>query len=309
MSLRVRQIRAVAERPGNAAIEIVGWTGGTTGLRYFICQPHDTPRYLSPQGSPSERVWLEPDGVRPLADGVEIEIRAALVRKLPSFAMVEVGLTIQGEADVGVARAQWPGIDTPDEWATEPIEQPAPEEDPTRPGGGAPIPGPKPRAGSFRKAAVALAALVVIAGAVFAAARWLGDHASPSATEETASEPGLPEPGEDLRARLRGLGGEAAFALGRALAEAGRVDDALLAHEHAAGQGHGPSAVVIARWYDPRSWSAEESPFSNPSRDRALRWYEQAKSAGVAEVQESIDALRATLDQQHVEQDARAAAD
>ena len=313
MAIRVRRIVAVADRPGNAVVEIAGWTKGVAGLRYFICHPHDTPRYLSPHGSPSERVWLEPDGVRQVGDCVEIEIRSALVRKLPSFAMVEVGLTSGGEAEMGVARAQWPGIDTPDEWATEPgYEPPTPgsEDDPTLPGGRPiPIPEAKPRVGGFRKPAVALVALVTVLLGALVAARWLEDPSQPPATDEIAGESGLPGPGEDLRARLRDLDGEAAFALGRALVVAGRIDDALLAHERAAAQGHGPAAVEIARWYDPRTWSAEGSPFSNPNPDRALHWYEQAKSAGVAEVQGDIDTLREAPDPPRVEQDARTAAD
>lgn len=314
MALRVRQIVAVAERPGNAAVEIAGWTAGVAGLRYFICQSHDTPRYLSPHGTPSERVWLEPDGVRQLGAVVQIEIRAGLVRKLPSFAMVEIGLTNQEQVEVGIARAQWPGIDTPDEWATEPAGEPPParpEDDQTLPGGGRiPIPDAKPRAGGVRRPAVVLGLVVAILLSALGAVRWGGgDPSTMPATNLAANEPGLPEPGERLRAQLRGLGGEAAFTLGRALAEAGRIDDALLAHEHAAAQGHGPAAVEIARWYDPRTWSAEKSPFSNSNLKSALRWYEQAKRAGVDEAQADIDALREAGDQLRVDQTAGASPD
>lgn len=201
----------------------------------------------------------------------------------------------------------------PPEPEPEPIHVQPPEPEPTPPP-------PRPDAGSRRwlPLALGLLALMLIIGGTWqlgllpwpvsdeepAADGEIGPAPEPQPPEsepqprpqpEPEPEP-QPEPARDWRAELleaasNGAPAEELFELGQGAAAAGELETALLAYEEAMRQGHGPALMAIGRWYDPASYSAESSPFSQPNPEQAASYYRRAGEAGVEEADEALRAL------------------
>jgi eukaryotic-like serine/threonine-protein kinase len=84
-----------------------------------------------------------------------------------------------------------------------------------------------------------------------------------------------------------------AWALARALQQAGMLDSAFAVSRELALRGHGEAAMAIAKMYDPRGWTGADSPFSRPNAAKALDWYRRAAAAGVGGAAEAASALAA----------------
>jgi hypothetical protein len=207
----------------------------------------------------------------------------------------------------------------PPEPEPEPIPPPQPEPEPLHvepePQPTPPIPTPRPDPGGRRwlPLALGLLALLLIVGGAWQLGLlpWPrdeqpasnGDVAPPPApqpepepepepTPQPEPEP-QPEPARDWRAELlEAVNGNAPadqlFELGQSAAEAGELETALLAHEEAIRQNHGPALLEVGRWYDPAYFSAGGSPFSQPNPEQAANYYKRAGEAGVAEAAEAL---------------------
>jgi TPR repeat protein len=77
----------------------------------------------------------------------------------------------------------------------------------------------------------------------------------------------------------------------------GRLADAQLLYFFAARGGHGPAAFELATMHDPGHFTAETSLMGEPDPFQAYRWYMQARSAGVADAEERLAALRTWAEQ------------
>lgn len=128
------------------------------------------------------------------------------------------------------------------------------------------------------------------------------------ARPETSPEPG---PGGAARSLIRELRAdppvdlERAFHAGQAFEAEQRRDDAYLMYFFAAREGHGPSALLLARQMDPATFS-DDGLLAEPDELQANKWYQVASRSGEPGAAEALQALRSRVEQQALAGDQRA---
>lgn len=154
-----------------------------------------------------------------------------------------------------------------------------------------PTPAPRRR---WPLLAALLALLVVIGGS---AGAWFGCwiegfgppacSAPPSAEVPVAEPPveavpsAAPEPPVEAELSCAGItDGSACLAVAQRALEQRQLEPARQLLQQAASLGSVEANVVIARMYDPQTWSAEASPVAAASWETAVYWYEKAARQG-----------------------------
>ncbi len=129
------------------------------------------------------------------------------------------------------------------------------------------------------------------------------ETATPSAEADTLSPPAEDtRPGAAARRLIRELRTtgspdlERAWLAARGFEQSGRTDDALLLYFFAAREGHGPSAMKLARAADPTSFH-EGGLFMQADPLQAHKWYDRAAAAGVDEARQAQAQLRTRVEQ------------
>ncbi len=131
-----------------------------------------------------------------------------------------------------------------------------------------------------------------------------GTVPAPSAEPASADavEKGDGGPGSAARRLIRQLRSQMPPDLDKAYAAAqdfernGKLDDAYLLYFFAAREGHGLSAMRLARLADPATFEAN-GLFEAPDELQANKWYGVALEAGVADASDALDKLRSTVEQ------------
>lgn len=298
--------------PGNSAgtaqIEISGLAPEISAVKFRIWRRHREQSYLGPAGSwQASAVDLTPQSIDRRENGLVLNVGPKVVDPIGSHGLpvkIEVFDPASGEK-LGESAAAFEGVLlSAARGAGEPLElPPAPEVLPPAAQPAPPPPNPAPAEAAKRSSRlpmVAGASALALIG--IGAAWWLvpgGKNASPpdppAATLPLPSSP-MPASGvsvppsspgsirEQVAAFLNGKP-SATQAASRALefGSAGQLDGAFLVYRYAAELGHPGSAVAIGRMYDPRTHSAQTSPFPRPNRDLAIQWYELAARNGSGE--------------------------
>lgn len=139
------------------------------------------------------------------------------------------------------------------------------------------------------------------------------DAAQPAGTVAPVSPQATPEPGPGGAARslIRDLRAnppfdlERAFRAGQAFEAEQRRDDAYLMYFFAAREGHGPSALLLARQVDPATFNSD-GLLAEPDELQANKWYQLASRSGEPGAAEALEALRSRVEQQALAGDQRA---
>lgn len=131
-----------------------------------------------------------------------------------------------------------------------------------------------------------------------------GEEARPA--PEMASGPGAAARGliRELRSSTP-VDLERAYRAAQTFDREGRSDDAYLMYFFAAREGHGPSAMVLAREADPASFK-ENGLFEAPDELQANKWYDRAVQAGVPGAAEALARLRSAVEKKAQAGDQRA---
>ncbi len=305
--------------PGNSAgtaqIEISGLAPGISAVKFRIWRRHREQSYLGPAGSwQASAVDLTPLSIDRRENGLVLNVGPQVVDPVGSHGLpVKIEVFDPGSGEkLGESAAAFEGVLlSAARGAGEPLElPPAPEVIPSAPQPAPPSPPPPSAAPA--EAAKRSSRLPMVAGAAalaligIGAAWWLvpgGKNASPpeppaatlplpnSPTPASSAASGVsvpPSSASSIREQVAAfLNGKpsATQAASRALefGSAGQLDGAFLVYRYAAELGHPGSAVAIGRMYDPRTHSAQTSPFPRPNRDLAIQWYELAARNGSGE--------------------------
>ncbi|MBR9971143.1 hypothetical protein [Magnetospirillum sulfuroxidans] len=79
------------------------------------------------------------------------------------------------------------------------------------------------------------------------------------------------------------------------LTERGKLDFAMLLHQHAARGGNMDAAMAVAHMYDPESWSPQTSPMPQADAETAAYWYEPPAQSGNVEAQRQLGKIMTEL--------------
>ena len=135
-----------------------------------------------------------------------------------------------------------------------------------------------------------IAALLVLLGLIGGGAgAWFGcliegfgppSCGAPATTEVAIVDPAPEPPGEESLSCAGLTDGNACLAVARRALEQKKLEPARQLLQQAASLGSVEANLVIARMYDPETWSAEASPVAAANWETAVFWYEKAARQG-----------------------------
>ena len=264
--------------------------------------------------------WFRPEAARLEAGALVFEVGPSVTWRLKPFMPYLLHFRDGSGARVE-DRLSWPRIrlpsTPPEPMAADPVapeppppppSEPEPVEDPlaafaemakAAPPEPPPIPEPPPLPEPARRrgriAIFAVLALLLLAGAGYAAYRYFGEPQVPVAT--APPEPAKPEIAMTVEGARNFIltakpSGADAAAMAQRFTDAGSLDGAFLLLQHAARNGDAKAAEQLGRLYDPKFFAAGKGPVTEASAERAIDWYERAAQAGDADASARLAELR-----------------
>lgn len=153
------------------------------------------------------------------------------------------------------------------------------------------------RQSGFSRIALLIILAVVLAVAAYFLLFPISDPPiEPSVQVPPAAKQARPDSAREVINTLRAadeVDYDSAYDQANAFLDDGDVADAQLLYFFAARQGHGPSALVLARLYDPLDFDPSTSLMDEPDPFQAFKWYRQALESGEEEAAPRLEALRA----------------
>ena len=313
--------------PGHAILRLSDLDAAPEGLALSIQRQQGPDTHLADDGWRRTEAWLIPDEVGRRGDVLEVHLGPEICDRLAGIATIRLRVKEPDIGVVGTTVLAWPTMLTSGAAGSSgtyddtvrlhrrQAAEPAPEP-PVEPPNPAPDlralrdPGrfddlfEEPERSGFRNWAIALVALVIAAGAGYAAYDYFKLNpqdvvaTAPPATPPPASPPAAEPPKKSVRdtvaeylATKPAPTPEAMLAKGRDFLKAGDTAAAFLVFRRAAEQGNTAAQLELGAFYDPLTQPARGG-FA-PEGARAADWYERAALAGVAEAQRKLGLLLA----------------
>lgn len=170
---------------------------------------------------------------------------------------------------------------------------------------------PQSQNGSGRLIVIIVLAVLLLAGVGYALFfRAPSGMIEPSAPVPPAAKQAKPDSARDIINQLKespDVDYDGVYQQASEFMEEGDVADAQLLFFFAARQGHGPSALVLARLYDPVGFNPDTSLMDESDAYQAYKWYTKARAAGEDEATDGLNMLKTWCETAAAEGDDKAA--
>ena len=148
----------------------------------------------------------------------------------------------------------------------------------------------------------AILPIAVIAAVLLAIGIWYfffsspSEVTAPSAPLPPTAKQAKPDSARDIIEEIKSSPNkdyDAAYEQAASFLADGDVADAQLLYFFAAREGHGPSALTLAKLYDPVGFDPNNSLMDDPDAFQAYKWYSRALEAGESSAAERLSELKA----------------
>jgi len=182
------------------------------------------------------------------------------------------------------------------------------------------LPGGRGRIDQRMLIAIAIGAVVIVAGAIWLLKREPEPEPVPAPSPTTVRPLETVEPAEspaergdaareiieELESATAGVNYADAYSRAQGFRAEGRYADAQLLYFFAARGGHAPAAFDLAAFYDPVHFAPGRGLLDKPDPFQAYRWYRAARDAGHETAAERLGELRSWAEQAAADGDAAA---
>ena len=300
MAVSAHVVPDPARPVGHARIVIAGLARAPADARFGLMREGYAAAHLGPAGWQMGEVLLAARAVEAEGGAVALLVGPEVCRHLePGWltlrlpgAGVETALfwpasvTVFDAGDAAIAL----GVPRPRAAPTKETDEPRPPPPPPSP------PPPQPQRRGLA-AWLAVAVLVLAAGAAGAWWHLRREAAPPPAPPPVAAWPEGTDHLTPAEVVARAPDAAAIHAVALRRQQRGRHDDALVLFEEAADRGVAPALTALARLYDPNGFQPGR-PFSSPDPRLAALYYRRAEEAGDTQASVPRAALRAYLERE-----------